>query len=170
MALLKQHLSLKPLMKEGRHRPYLTVNSRSAAYNMLVKEVGLTRTPADPDARQQMVIVHGLSTAINVDLFSTPEAFLWLKRCVVAGEPHPQLLGLVEGAVPSSVHLHGLGHIRVGLDTSEPDLCGHCCRFRHQSWKCKLAPRCRYCSGGHPSSRYLEKISAGTKVVPLCCN
>ncbi|XP_045132192.1 translation initiation factor IF-2-like [Portunus trituberculatus] len=93
-----------------------------------------------------MVIVHGVSTAINVDLLSRPEAFLWLKRRVVAGEPRPQLLGLVEGAVASSVHLHGLGRFCVGLYIPEPDLCGHCCRFGHQSWKCKLAPRCRYCS------------------------
>ncbi|MPC60061.1 hypothetical protein E2C01_054097 [Portunus trituberculatus] len=158
MALLKQYPSLEPLMKEGRCRPYLTVNPRSAAYDMLVKEgfLGLTMTAADPDTRQQMVIVHGVSTAIN--------------RCVIAGETSPQLLGLIEGAVPSSVHLHGLGHFRVGLYTTEPDLCGHCCRFRHQSWKCKSAPRSRYCSGGHPSSRCMEKIHAGTRVVPLCCN
>ncbi|XP_045116024.1 uncharacterized protein LOC123507326 [Portunus trituberculatus] len=34
----------------------------------------------------------------------------------------------------------------------------------------KSAPRCRYCSWGHPSSRCLEKIHAGTRVLPLCCN
>ncbi|XP_045132256.1 uncharacterized protein LOC123516719 [Portunus trituberculatus] len=86
MALLKQHPSLEPLIREGRHRPYLMVNSWSAAYNMLVKEgfLGLTMTPVDPDARQQMVIVRGVSTTINVDLV-TPEAFLWLKRSVVTG-------------------------------------------------------------------------------------
>ncbi|MPC62628.1 hypothetical protein E2C01_056717 [Portunus trituberculatus] len=126
--------------------------------------------PADPDARQQMVIVHSMSTAINVDLLSTPAAFLWLKRRVVAGEPRSQLLGLVEGAVPRSVHLLGLGRFHVGLYTPQPDLCGHCCRFRYQSWKCKSAPRCRYCSGSHPSSRCLEKIHASTRVIPLCCN
>ncbi|MPC74495.1 hypothetical protein E2C01_068855 [Portunus trituberculatus] len=132
MALLKQHLSLEPLMKEDRCRPYLTVNSRSAVYDM-VKEgfLSLTMTPADPDARQQMVIVHGVSTAINVDLLATPEDFLWLKRCVVAGEPRPQLLGLVEGTVPSLVHLLGLVQFRMGLYTPEPDLCGHFCQFGH---------------------------------------
>ncbi|XP_045111710.1 leucine-rich repeat extensin-like protein 3 [Portunus trituberculatus] len=118
-------------MKEGRHRPYLTVNPWSPAYHMLVKEgfLGLTMTPADPDARQQMVIVHGVSTAINVDLLSMLEAFFWLKRRVVAGEPRPQPLGLVEGALPSSVHLHGLGRFHMGLYTPEPDLCSHCCTF-----------------------------------------
>ncbi|MPC67334.1 hypothetical protein E2C01_061508 [Portunus trituberculatus] len=158
-------------MKEGRHRPYLTVNPRSAAYYMLVREglLGLTMTPADPDARQQMVIVHGVSTTIIVDLLSTPVTFFWLKMRVVAGEPCPQLLSLVEGAVPSSVHLHRLGRFRVGLYIPEPDLCGHCCRFGHQNWKCKSAPRCRYFSGGRPSSTCL-KIRAGTRVVPLCCN
>ncbi|MPC70568.1 hypothetical protein E2C01_064820 [Portunus trituberculatus] len=51
LALLKQHPSLEPLMKEGRRRPYLTVNPRSAAYDMLMKEgfLGFTMTPADPD-------------------------------------------------------------------------------------------------------------------------
>ncbi|MPC90225.1 hypothetical protein E2C01_085199 [Portunus trituberculatus] len=144
MVLHKQHSSLEPLMKEGRHRPYLTVNPQLAVYNMLVKEgfLGLTMTPANPDAQQQMVIIHGVSAAINVDLLSTPEAFLWLKRRIIAGEPRPQLLGLVEGAMPSSVHLHGLGRFRVGLYTTEPDLCGHCYRFGQQSWKCELAPRC----------------------------
>ncbi|MPC72676.1 hypothetical protein E2C01_066988 [Portunus trituberculatus] len=125
-------------MKEGRHRPYLTVNPRSAAYDMLVKEgfLGLTTTPADPDA-------------------VTP----------ADGEPRPQLLGLVEGTVPRSVHLHGLGRFHMGLYTPKPDLCGHCCQFGDQSWKCKSASCCRYCSGSHPSSRYLDKIHAGTRVI-----
>ncbi|MPC35736.1 hypothetical protein E2C01_029171 [Portunus trituberculatus] len=56
LALLKQHPSLEPLMKESRRRPYLTVNPRSAAYDLLVKEgfLGFIMTPADPDARHQM--------------------------------------------------------------------------------------------------------------------
>ncbi|MPC59157.1 translation initiation factor IF-2-like [Portunus trituberculatus] len=58
----------------------------------------------------------------------------------------------------------------MSLYTPEPDLCDHCCRFGHQSWKCKSVPLCRYCSGGHPSSHCLEKIHAGTRVIPLCCN
>ncbi|MPC23335.1 hypothetical protein E2C01_016379 [Portunus trituberculatus] len=136
MALLKQHPLLEPVIKEGRCWPYLTVNPQAEAYAMLVKEgfLGLTMIPADPDARKQMVIIHGMSTVINVGLLDTPKAFLWLKRRVVAGEPRPQLLGLIEGPVPSSVYLHG------------------------------------YCSWGHPSSRCLEKIHAGTRVLPLCCN
>ncbi|MPC73019.1 hypothetical protein E2C01_067335 [Portunus trituberculatus] len=39
-----------------------------------------------------------------------------------------------------------------------------------QRWKCKSAQRCRYCAGNHQSSRCLEKIHAGTTVLPLCCN
>ncbi|MPC40906.1 hypothetical protein E2C01_034481 [Portunus trituberculatus] len=70
----------------------------------------------------------------------------------------------------SLVHFHGLGRFHVGLYTPEPDLCSHWCWFGHQSWKCKSALRCRYCSGSHPSSRCLEKIRAGTRVIPLCCN
>ncbi|MPC65198.1 hypothetical protein E2C01_059329 [Portunus trituberculatus] len=167
MALLKQHPSLEPLMKEGRRRPYLTVNPRSAAYDMLVKEglLGLTMTPADPDARQQMVIVHGVST-INVNLLSTPEAFLWLRRRVVAGELRPQLLGLVEGAVPSSVHLHGLGRFHVGLLTCAATAVGSGIRTGSASRRRAVGT----VLGGHPSSRCLEKIRAGTRVVPLCCN
>ncbi|MPC43831.1 hypothetical protein E2C01_037485 [Portunus trituberculatus] len=50
MALLKQHPSLEPLMKEGRCRPYLTFNPWAAAYAMLVKKgfFSPTMTPADP--------------------------------------------------------------------------------------------------------------------------
>ncbi|MPC31533.1 hypothetical protein E2C01_024826 [Portunus trituberculatus] len=71
------------------------------------------------------------------------EAFLCLKRRVVTNEPHPQLLGLIEGAIPISDYLLGQGHFHLGLYTPEPNLCGHCCQFRHQSRKCKSVPLCR---------------------------
>ncbi|MPC24576.1 hypothetical protein E2C01_017662 [Portunus trituberculatus] len=68
-----------------------------------------------------MVIIYSVFTAINVE-FTTPEAFLWLKRCVIAGELRPHLMGLVEEAVPSLVHLLGLGRFHLELYTPDPDL------------------------------------------------
>lgn len=160
MALLKQHPTLEPVIKEGRRQPYLTVNSQADAYSMLVEEgiLGFVMVPADLNARHQVVIIHGVSTSINVNLIATPVDFVWLKRHVVGNMPRPQLLGLVEGAVPSSVHLLGLGRFQVEPYTAEPDLCRHCCRFGHQEWKCKSAPRCRYCAGNHQSFHCLENI------------
>ncbi|MPC18263.1 hypothetical protein E2C01_011141 [Portunus trituberculatus] len=64
-------------------------------------------------------------------------------RHVIAGELPPQLQGLVKGIVPSLVHLLGLGHFCVGLYSPEPDLCDHCFRFGHQSWRCKSSLCCR---------------------------
>ncbi|MPC25112.1 hypothetical protein E2C01_018213 [Portunus trituberculatus] len=133
MALLKQHPSLEPIMKEGRSTPYLTANPwADAAMLMMEGFLGLILTPADPDAQQQMVIIHGMSTTINVDFLATPEAFLWLRRRAVAGELCIQLLGLVEGTMLSSVHLLGLSHFCVSLYTPKLDLCGHFCHFGHQ--------------------------------------
>ncbi|MPC97360.1 hypothetical protein E2C01_092672 [Portunus trituberculatus] len=156
------------------YEPYLTVNPRSAACDMLVKEgfLGLTMTPADPDAQQQMVIVHGDSTAINVDHLSTPEAFLWLKRNV---NPTLSSWASLKGPCPARC----LGRFHMGLYIPEPDLCGHCCRFGHQSWKCKSAPRCSYCSGSIlPSSAWRRYVLApessccvatvGATTMPLC--
>ncbi|MPC50697.1 hypothetical protein E2C01_044527 [Portunus trituberculatus] len=89
-------------------------------------------------------------------------------RRVLSMNPHPQLMGLLEGAVPSKVHLLGLGRCNVGLYTSEPDV------WQMLSfWPPELevsAPRCRYYAGTHQSSRCLEKIQAGTKIPLCCCN
>ncbi|MPC54360.1 hypothetical protein E2C01_048270 [Portunus trituberculatus] len=67
---------------------------------------------------------------------------LSLEPLMKEGEPRLQLLSLLEGAVPNSVHLFGLSRFRMGLYTPEPDLCGHCSHFEHQSWKCKLVLYC----------------------------
>ncbi|MPC61203.1 hypothetical protein E2C01_055269 [Portunus trituberculatus] len=47
---------------------------------MMMKEgfLDLTMTPAAPDTQQQMVIIHSVSTNINVNLLAISEAFLFL--------------------------------------------------------------------------------------------
>ncbi|KAK8373003.1 hypothetical protein O3P69_012677 [Scylla paramamosain] len=54
MAFLEQHPSLEPLIKESKHRPYLTINPQSNAYAMLVKEdlLGMVMMPENLSTKQ----------------------------------------------------------------------------------------------------------------------
>ena len=113
-ALLKQHPSLQPLYKEGRNQPYITVSTESSFYPSLVTDgfMGLVmECPSEEGSHT--VIIHGVSTHINVNLLEVPVGFLWLKRRVIGQGPRPQLLGVVTGEVPHEVHLLGLGRRRV---------------------------------------------------------
>ncbi|KAK8388551.1 hypothetical protein O3P69_020498 [Scylla paramamosain] len=112
------------------------------------------------------VIIHGVSTHINVNLIEVPAGFHGLKRSMVRQKPRPQLLGVVTGKVPSEVHLLGLGRRRVERYTPEPDLCHHYSRWDHKEWRCQSAPRCRYCACSHKSVQCLDKIKEGTKIPP----
>ncbi len=86
MALLKQHPSLEPVIKEDKLRPHLTVNPESDAYAMLVGEgfLGMVMVPMNPGTKQQLVIIHGVTTAISINLIAKPKAFVWFKRRFVA--------------------------------------------------------------------------------------
>ncbi|XP_050714967.1 uncharacterized protein LOC126997794 [Eriocheir sinensis] len=170
-SLLKQHGELEPLFKEGRLRPYLTVRDDIAFYKRLLTEglfdVVLVENAAE---RQHTVIIHNVPLYMNANLIETPDNFLWLKRRYAGTAPRPQLLGAVVGHVPTEVHLLGVGRKAVEPYTAEPDICRHCCRWGHQEWRCRSAPRCRYCAGTHKSALCLQKIQAGTPVPRKCCN
>ncbi|XP_050724592.1 uncharacterized protein LOC127002552 [Eriocheir sinensis] len=107
---------------------------------------------------------------MNANLIPTPDNFLWIKRRYAGTAPRPQLLGAVVGHVPTGVHLLGVGRKSVEPYTAEPDICRHCCRWGHQEWRCRSAPRCRYCAGTHKSALCLQRIQAGTPVPRKCCN
>ncbi|MPC67687.1 hypothetical protein E2C01_061866 [Portunus trituberculatus] len=133
-ALLNQHPDLQPLYKEGRNQPYITVSTDSSFYATLVSEgfMGLVLECRGEEGTHP-VIIHGVSTHINVNLIEVPAGFHGLKRRMVGQMPRPQLLGVVTGKVPSEVHLLGLGRLCVERYTSEPDLCRHCSRWRHRA-------------------------------------
>ncbi|XP_050700378.1 uncharacterized protein LOC126987455 [Eriocheir sinensis] len=170
-SLLKQHGELEPLFKEGRLRSYLTVRDDVAFYKRLLTEgfldVVLVENAAE---RQHTVIIHNVPLYMNANLIETPDNFLWIKRRYAGTAPRPQLLGAVVGHVPTEVHLLGVGRKAVEPYTAEPDICRHCCRWGHQEWRCRSAPRCRYCAGTHKSALCLQKIQAGTPVPRKCCN
>lgn len=172
VALLKQHgRELEPLFKEGRHRPYITVRGDSPLYTKLITEGFLDTVMVQNIAeKQHTVIIHNVPLYMNVNLIETPENFMSIKRRYAGNAPRPQLLGVVVGQVPDEVHLLGVGRKRVEPYTAEPDLCRHCSRWGHQEWRCRSAPRCRYCAGTHKSSVCLKKIQDGTPIPPRCCN
>ncbi|MPC31866.1 hypothetical protein E2C01_025169 [Portunus trituberculatus] len=170
-ALLKQHPDLQPLYKEGRNQPYITVSTDSSFYATLVSEGFLGLVMECPgEEGTHPVIIHGVTTYINVNLIEVPAGFHELKRRMVGQMARPQLLGVMTGKVSSEVHLLGLGRRRVERYTPEPDLYRHCSRWRHKEWRCQSAPRCRYCAGPHKSAQCLDKIKEGTKIPPRCCD
>ncbi|MPC40505.1 hypothetical protein E2C01_034065 [Portunus trituberculatus] len=72
------------------------------------------------------VIIHGVSTHINVNLIEVPAGFHGLKRRMVGQMSRSQLLGVVTGKMPSEMYHLGLRHWRVVQYMPEPDLCRHC--------------------------------------------
>ncbi|MPC33548.1 hypothetical protein E2C01_026903 [Portunus trituberculatus] len=172
LALLKQHSSLELAIKEDKRMPYITVNAQAEAYAMLVGEgfLDMVLVPEDRETKQQLVIIHGMATCINVILIAFPEGFIWLKRHVVTNEPRPQLLGLFEGNMPSKVHLLGLANTMLA-STPRNQRCvanvvilvtrvGNVVRLQDVSTV--LTPI-------SPPSAW-KKIQAGTKIPPWCCN
>lgn len=82
---------------------------------MLVEEgfLGMVMVLIYLKIQQQVVIIHGVSTSINVNLIATPEDFVWLMRGIITNAPRPQLLGFAEGTMHSSIHPLGVGRFRV---------------------------------------------------------
>ena len=171
VALHRQHGELEPLFKEGRSRAYITVRDDRPFYQSLVTDGFLDVVMLENVMeRQHNVIVYNVPVYVNVNLLETPENFLWLKRRTVGNFNRPQLIGAVVGPIPKEVRLLGVGRCRVGPYTPEPDMCKNCSRWGHQEWRCRSAPRCRYCAGTHSSSVCLRKIQDQVPVQRRCCN
>ena len=170
MALLKQYPECKPLFKEGRNAPYISLQN-GQQFEMLITE-GFQGQVMKPMADlRRTVIVFDVPTYISTNLLECPPGFLWLKRRMIGNTPRPQLLGAIAGKIDSEVHIIGVGRKRVAPFVPEPDLCKRCSKWGHKSWKCRAAyVCCRYCAGGHLSQECWEKIQQKIKVPPKCCN
>lgn len=79
-------------------------------------------------------------------------------------------MALFKREVPETIFLLGLGRRHVAPYFEEDKMCGRYSRWNHQAWNCQLDPRCRFCGKSHLSTHCGDKIRAGQRVVPRCCN
>ncbi|XP_076049533.1 uncharacterized protein LOC143030260 [Oratosquilla oratoria] len=168
MALLKQHPDCRPLFKEGRNAPYITlINGQQ--YNTMITDGFQGQVMKPITGLQRTVVI--FDVPINVNLLQCPPGFQWLKRRMVGKNPRPQLLGAVSGPIDTETHIIGVGRKRVAPYVPEPDLCQKCSKWGHKSCRCRTTyVRCRYCAGGHLSEECWEKIQQKVAVPPKCCN
>lgn len=163
--------TFQPLLKEGKHRPYVTVGSQEAV-KMLTTSGYEGVVLKLPDQREKLskVIIFRYPLVLDPDFLLDDPRFAWAKRNVVKGEQRNQIIAVMRGEVPEKVFITGAGYRRVAPYVDEPAMCLRCCRWGHMAWKCQEDPRCRFCARKHPSSVCGDKIKAGTRVIPRCCN
>lgn len=170
MALLKQHPECKPLFKEGRNAPYITLNP-GQQYDRLTTEDFQGQVMKPITGLPRTVVIFDVPTYINVSLLQCPPGFVWIRRRMAGKSPRPQLLGAVLGSLDAEVHILGVGRKKVAPFVPEPYLCERCSNWGHKGWRCRATYyRCRYCAGGHPSKECLGKIQRNVAVPPKCCN
>ncbi|MPC19960.1 hypothetical protein E2C01_012889 [Portunus trituberculatus] len=91
----------------------------------------------DPgEERTHAIIIHGVSTHINVNFIEVPGSVHGLKRRMVDQKLRSQLLG-VTNKVAREAHLLGLGRRRMKRYMPVRDLRRHCSRWGHKEWRCQ---------------------------------
>lgn len=161
----------EPILKEGRHRAYVTVGSQEAADVLTTtgfEDVVLKR----PEAMEKLtkVIFFRYPQVLDPEYLLDDPRFVWAHRHVMRGEERSQVIALIKGEVPDSVFITGAGYRKLVPYVEEPSFCLRCKRWGHRAWQCQEDTRCRFCARKHPSSLCGEKIKAGTRVEPRCCN
>lgn len=110
------------------------------------------------DLQRRTVIIYNVPPYVDVDTLECPGGFLWLRRHMVGNIPKSQLLGAVAGEVPKEVLVDGTGWRRVALYIPEPDLCQHCSKWGHKTWRCRASfhPAASVPAGTHTMSALIK--------------
>ena len=147
-ALETAHPNLKFTARPNHHGNFVLTPKSQEAYNLLTASTSNTLLELNPEERTTKIIVQRYPIEMNLSHITQLPSVISAERCTFGKEKTTtrQVLAVIQGPVPDSLHLGIWGSFQVRKYIPEPLRCYNCQRYGHHQARCQLQAVCAVCS------------------------